>query len=165
MKKIKLCLVLMIVFMVGCVPLKKKFTRQKKKDKMESEKFKPVLDPIDYPQTALVSPKKQYAHYYNLWKVWYKDLTGIINHKNNEKRQKYLTRQMEAQLVEMKVWVIDEKVIEIDKNLKSLKNVLREYDKPPAIRDNGKIKRGLARVAPRAGDRESVFRRWSRFTR
>ena len=55
-------LFLSTVLMTGCEPLRKKFTRKRKKDQ-ESE-IMPVLDPIDYP-ARMDSPERRYRHFYS----------------------------------------------------------------------------------------------------
>ena len=76
----------------GCTPLRKKFTRKKKEDKEQNQKFIPVLEPVDYPE-KIYSSLDRYKHHYSLWKVWEKDLIQTIEEDGSDKRQKYLLSQ------------------------------------------------------------------------
>jgi len=94
---------LIVLFAIGgCTPLKKKFTRENKKDPKDKG-FIPVLDPIQYPQ-ASVSPEKQYKLHYSLWRVWHTDLMDQFRRDGKDKKQEYLINQMIVELTEMKNW-------------------------------------------------------------
>ena len=49
MRIIFICLLSVSLIAGGCEPLRKKFTRQKKKDQ-ETSAIIPILEPIDYPE-------------------------------------------------------------------------------------------------------------------
>ena len=69
------CLISLTATLIGCEPLRKKFTRNKK-NKEVSQEFIPVLEPIDYAENTK-TPEEEYKHYYSLWKVWEKESSVI----------------------------------------------------------------------------------------
>ena len=99
--------------------MRKKFTR-KKKDKEESEKFIPVLEPVDYPQKTY-SSQERYKQHYSLWQVWNRDLIQAIQKEDSDKRQKYLLGQMIERLEAMKEVLADEKQKELVVMINDLK--------------------------------------------
>jgi hypothetical protein len=130
----------------GCTPLRNKFTRRKKKDEEQSQKFIPVLEPIDYPEKTY-SSLERYSHHYSLWKVWEKDLLQTIDDGGSDKRQKYLLTQAIEQLEEMEQWLIDERREEFALLLESLRAVQQEYEKQPLMRNTFSLKKKIERNA------------------
>ncbi len=124
----------------GCTPLKKKFTRKKKKEHIE--KFIPVLDPIDYPAPAQ-SSKERYAYHYSLWKIWSRDLLQTFDKKANEKNQRYLLGQIKFQMEEMRKWIILEKQQELDALIEEISRIEGLFNKPAPLRNGFSIKKKL----------------------
>ncbi len=124
----------------GCAPLKKKFIRQKKKS--HTEKFIPVLDPIDYPAVHQ-SAREQYAYHYSLWKVWSRDLLQTLDRDVNKKNQKYLWGQIQTQMQEMKKYISLEKQKELDSLMDKMNQIIKILQKPQALQNRISIKKQL----------------------
>ncbi|MFA5059912.1 MAG: hypothetical protein WC676_04730 [Candidatus Omnitrophota bacterium] len=104
-----LCIFLSIsIVLGGCEPLRKKFTRQKKKDKDESMEMSPILEPIEYPAKQY-SPEQVYQEHFSLWKVWQKELLTMLDGTSSRKRQFYAMEQIRKQLAELKALLADDK--------------------------------------------------------
>ena len=130
-----LCCLCVVIFAVsGCTPLRRKFTRKKKKDKEQSQKFIPVLEPVDYPE-KVYSSMERYKHHYSLWKIWDRDLLQAIERDGSDKRQKYLLGQAIEQLEEMKKRLVDEKQVELGQLIDDLRRVQQVYEKPASMRN------------------------------
>ena len=129
---------------LGCEPLRKKFTRQKKKE--QKEEFTPVLDPIDYP-AAVRSPAQDYKRAYGLWKVWNKEFLQEIEKNDNEKRQKYLLNESVEQLQAMRNLIQENKRGSLNQAIGNLNSVKEEYQLPVAMRQMSAIKRKIERNA------------------
>ena len=116
-------LVLLLVVNVavtGCEPLRKIFTRQKKKEKESTEI--PILDPIDY-RDKIYSVEQIYREHYSLYQVWLKDLLIIIKDKESVKRKIYNLDQALAQLKIMRQLVSDDKKKEMARLSEGLENI------------------------------------------
>jgi hypothetical protein len=124
----------------GCASLKKKFTRQKKKQ--AREEFIPVLDPIDY-APLVVSAQQQYQRHYSLWKIWQRDLVQNIEAGAPQKKQRYLFEQMIVQLREMGAWLPGNKRAELLVFVEELEGILASYETPAPLRDAFSIKRKI----------------------
>ena len=118
---------------LSCEPLRKKFVR-KKKTENKSEKFIPVLDPIDYPPVEH-SALERYKQHYSLWKVWYRDLITVIDEQGSDKRQKYLFDQMIAQMEEMNKWIVPAKKDELSGLIDDLKKTENAFAEPALMRN------------------------------
>jgi len=125
----------------GCEPLRKKFTRQKKKDK-EGQEFVPVLDPVDYPDAVFSAPKA-YQHHLNMWKVWYKDLSTALSENAGEKRLVYLVDQLLVQLGEMQNVLTGEKKSALGEVHAKVQAVRDDLTQPAAMRSNTEINRRM----------------------
>ena len=119
---------------LGCEPLRKKFTRKKKKGQEVSEEMLPVLSPIDY-APKIYTPEEKYRHSYGLWKIWSKDLLEAVDEKDNDKRQKYNLSQAIVQLTEMKKLVVEDKQKELEAIVMDFNKINNELDKPQPMRD------------------------------
>ena len=86
--------VLAFLFLIGgssgCEPLRKKFTRKKKEEKVKG--VEPILEPIDY-APLIHAPIERYKYHYNLWHVWHKECITALSIKDNDKRIKYFYDQ------------------------------------------------------------------------
>lgn len=141
-----------IFSLTGCEPLRKKFTRQKKKDKESSTEIIPILEPIDYAEKE-VFPQERYQYHYSLWKVWYNDFTSALEEEvSNDKRERYLISEMIEQLQEMKKWINEGKQLELASLVDDLHNVLKEYERPLGIRSRSQIKRRVDLNADKVQD-------------
>ena len=137
---------LCVVFLTlsGCAPLRKKFTRQKKKDRQSDPRFIPVLDPVEYPE-KIYSSEEKYRYHYSLWKVWGKDFLQVLERDGSGKRQRYLLSQSIEQLDEMKVLLNDAQQAELKGLIDELGTVLLEYDKQSAMRNKFSIRSKVTR--------------------
>ena len=140
------CLCVLTLAVNGCTPLRKKFTRKKKDDKEGSQKFIPVLEPVDY-QEKVYSPLERYKQHYSLWKVWDRDLLQTIDQDGSDKRQKYLFAQAIEHLEEMKKVMNEEKKIEFVVLIDELREVQEAYEKPSSMRNTFSIKKKIERNA------------------
>ena len=127
----------------GCEPLRKKFTRQKKKS--AKEEFIPVLDPIDYP-AAHVTSEEKYSYHFSMWQVWSKDLRNLLGETTMDKRKRYLMAQIMAQLTELKRWVPEEYRPKVDKAIGDYEKVMKELDKPEIMQSQTMIESNLRRT-------------------
>ncbi len=135
-----LCLGILVSCGTGCASLKKKFTRQKKKQ--AREEFIPVLDPIDYPP-PVVSAQQRYREHYALWKIWQRDLVQNIEARAPEKKQRYLLDQTIVQLREMGKWLQENKKAQLSVLAGELEGVLQSYETPAPLRDASSTKRKI----------------------
>ena len=133
-----LCLGILVSCGPGCASLKKKFTRQKKKQ--VHEEFVPVLDPIDY-APPVVSAQQEYRQHYSIWKIWQRDLVQNIEADAPEKKQRYLLEQMIAQLREMDKWLLEGKRAELLVLVEELEGVLKSYETPAPLRNMFSVKK------------------------
>ncbi len=133
-----LLIFLIILGISGCEPLRKKFIREKKKDK-NSTGFIPVLSPIDYVKKS-VSPQKQYRYHYGLWQVWIRDYLTMIQKKGSDKREKYLLDQIILQTTEMKKGVSEDQSQRLVKIIGKLNQIKEMYEKPRLVRNISRLK-------------------------
>lgn len=132
-----LCLALAVTF-TGCAPLKKKFMRQKKKDKETNENFIPVLEPEEY-QVRQVGPFEEYSQHYLLFNVWISDFGDNFQTMDNDKR---LISDLESALKsisamqKLSTGTLAESIAKITKQVKYL---LGEYDQPEAFRNPSRM--------------------------
>ena len=137
-------LVSVMISASGCEPLRKKFIREKKKDKVSN--FVPVLDPIDY-QPAVHTAKEHYSQHYSMWKVWQRDFLDVADASTSDKRQKYTLTQAMAQLEEMKKWIVNDKQTELNSLIAELQEVEAEFNKPAPVRNSYLMRRKFETVA------------------
>lgn len=140
-----LCFILMAGSLVGCQPLRKKFTRAKKKD-AQSREFIPVLEPVDYAR-AQHSPEEYYKSHYFLWKVWYRDLLDAVSENKNEKRLEYTYNQMVLQLKEMNKFIRPDKQPGLNEILEDLRSLEADLRLSPAMRDTTRMRLKIERNA------------------
>ena len=140
------CFCVLVLTVSSCTPLRRKFTRKKKKDRGESQKFIPVLEPIDYPP-KIYSSLEKYKHHYSLWRVWDRDLLQTIDGNGSDKRQKYLLVQAIEKLEGMKELLTDEKKSEFTPLIDDLREVQQVYKKPVSMRNKFSIKKKIERNA------------------
>ena len=117
----------------GCEPLRKKFTRQKKKEDAASEKFIPVLEPEEYPSKEH-NPLAAYKYHYDLFKVWHRDLEATIEDRMADKRQKYAYTNMLKHLNAMVQLLNGPAQENLGKVKAHLEKVGRALDQPAAMR-------------------------------
>lgn len=135
------CLCLFVMSCAGCEPLRKKFIRQKKKDK-EDSRIQPILNPIDYPP-ATHSAMERYEAHYSLWKVWDREIMQAIHERKSDKKIRSLLEQMLAQLDGMRAQAAPERQGEIDGLRAAYQNVQASLDKPAALRNMYSLEKQL----------------------
>ncbi len=126
----------------SCTPLRKKFTRQKKKGQVEDTSFIPVLEPQEYPAPEQ-NPPANYREHYALIKVWYKDLWAVLDDKNSDKKARYTIGQVLSHIVEMQKLVVPEKQAELIQLADLLKYFESSLDSPEALRNKSRIQSDL----------------------
>lgn len=118
----------------GCESFRKKFIRKKAAKK---EGRVPVLEPVDYGAHQF-SGEERYKYYYNLWKVWEKELAQILEAERttNKKRHIYLIDQILDQMEGMKRWLKKDKQEEFSILVDKFVRIRKEFDKPEPMRSN-----------------------------
>ena len=138
------CCLIMVFGTQGCAPLRKKFIRQKKKDK--KEKFIPVLDPIDYPPPR-TSNAQQYNYHYSMWQVWSRDLIQLLEGDGAEKRKQYLMTQVLQQLDELSQWIPARHSDLLKGVVEEYEQIQKDLNKPESMIDKHMLIRELERCA------------------
>ena len=133
--------------LTGCTSLRKKFTREKKKNK--EEKFIPVLEPIDY-ESKQQSAQEQYKLYYGLWVVWMKELTGLIEgeikyNPVSSKRIESLIYEIKKNLASMKVFLNENKKSALTEAILKFGSIEQMLTQPANRRNNSRIISSLNR--------------------
>ena len=121
------------VFLEGCEPLRKKFTRKKKKERTEETEV-PVLEPIEYPAKAY-SPQAEYKKFYSLWRVWVKELSNGLDGNALKKRKVYMMNQAITSLAGMQSLLPAEKQGGLEKDIKKLQQMLKDFESPVMTRN------------------------------
>lgn len=134
----------------GCEPLRKKFSRKKKKVEETAESL-PILDPVDYPD-KIETPDVLYKKQYSLWRVWHKDLVRIFEENGNEKRIFYTIDQMLEQMTGMERLLTGEAAARLSSLIADLKALRSEFEKPAGLRNK-------AALATKIGALEKEMRR------
>ena len=132
-----LCLVVTVLF-TGCEPLRKKFTRQKKKDQVGDEKFIPVLEPQEYP-VKKYGAEDSYAQHYSMFKIWFSDFANTYEQTINEKKQIYNLDAALKETVEMEKLLKSPLQEELAKIRKQVQFIRDEYAKPKTFRNIARI--------------------------
>lgn len=127
-----LCFIATTLSLSGCEPLRKKFTRAKKKDAL-STSGDPILEPIDYPASN-DSAQKRYLKHYSLWNVWYRDCMEALSVNDNPKKQIYDVDQMITQFQEMNTYLKPEKQGPILQNIETLGKIRYDMEHPINLR-------------------------------
>ena len=113
----------------GCEPLRKKFIRQKKKEKGESMETLPILEPLEYPE-KVYSPEDLYKQHYSLWQAWYTDLLTAIDDRESTKREIYNLNQAVSHLEAMKKLLATDQQPELQAILRSLEEIREDLKQP-----------------------------------
>ncbi len=137
-------LLMACLLLSSCEPLRKKFTRQKKGEKAETE-LAPILEPIDYPKSSYSVPK-DYKYHYSLWKVWHGDLLTALQENESQKRQLDILDQMVAQLEEMKKLMVEEKQKGVVQIIASLQRIRNDLAQPTPFRNTFVIKKNVETI-------------------
>lgn len=126
------------VVISGCEPLRKKFVREKKRDKIVREE--PVLEPIEYPSSPY-DAYSDYANRYSLFHVWKKEFISGIDDQETSKRLRYFLDQMIGQLEEMVHLLREEKSLELAKDMQDLYPIRDQLDSLSYLYYLSKMKR------------------------
>ncbi len=143
-----IAILILSVSLSACEPLRKKFTRQKKKDLSESADFIPVLEPQEYPAPEN-NPELNYKQNYYLVKAWYKDLWTVLEEKGSDKQAHYTLKQIKGHIDEMRSLVVPEKQAALDKLSGLLGYYNSSLESPAPLRNQSRIQSDL-----RAFDRQ-----------
>lgn len=139
-----LCLAV-VVLLTGCEPLRKKFTRQKKKGDVVNEKFIPVLEPEEY-HVKKYGAEESYAQHYSLLKVWFSDFASTYDQTSNEKRQIYNLDAALKELKEMRNLLNGPILDELSGVEKQIVLIRDEYTKPKSFRNDARIRSEIRAV-------------------
>ncbi len=134
-----------VVLLTGCEPLRKKFTRQKKKSDAVNQKFIPVLDPEEY-HVKQYGAEESYAQHYSLLKVWFSDFASTYEQTVNEKRQLYNLNAALEELQEMKKLLKSPVLEELSGIEKQILYIRGEYEKSKAFRNDARIRSEIREV-------------------
>jgi hypothetical protein len=126
----------------SCETLKKKFTRKKKADAIQSAEFQPVLEPQDYPAPER-NPVEMYKNHYALLKVWYHDLWAGVSEHGSDGAVSYGIKQSLDHIEQMKALLNSGKAQELSKLADLLKYYKESLDKLPAMRNYSRIQSDL----------------------
>jgi hypothetical protein len=131
-----------VMSLSSCEPLRKKFSRKKKQAEVTSDAFQPVLEPQEY-EAPERNVGEIYKQHYAMVKVWYKDLWAGVNEGASEKTVRYAIKQINERLEEMKVVLRYEKA----KGVSKLQNLLEFYktslDQPLQVRNYSRVQSDL----------------------
>ena len=133
-----ICLLSVSLIAGGCEPLRKKFTRQKKKDQETSATI-PILEPIDYPE-KIHSPSGDYKEHYSLWQVWQREFLNSLDDPSNAKQELYDLVQLTAQLQEMQKFLTPEKSSKLSVVIAQFESLKEAVAQPGPFRNIGNIK-------------------------
>jgi hypothetical protein len=139
------CATFLMAGLSGCEPLRKKFVRQKKKDK-DGEQVTPILDPIDYPR-AVATAEEQYHRHYTLSQVWFKELLIHLTEGGSDKKTIFLMNQIKTQVTEMHALLTGEYQAKANAFLQQILDIDQELQLPAAVRNNDGIYRRLNRIS------------------
>ncbi len=136
------CLVVTSISLSACEPLRKKFTRQKKKDASAEQDFVPVLEPQEYP-AADKDPVQSYKQHYDLIKAWYRDMWTALEERGSDKQQRYLIKTIYGHIDDMRKLVGPQQQQELDELAKTLSYYDSALGVPPAMRNVSRIRSDL----------------------
>ena len=135
----------------GCETLKRKFTRQKKKDKEQAEEFVPVLEPEEYPE-KVYSVADNYKYHYSLWQVWEKELSNAVSEKESNKRQLYMLNQMIIHVDALKKLVSQENLSGLEETLNDLNKLESQIKRPAPMHESFAILKELRKLEKKMRD-------------
>ena len=134
---ISCCLVISIA-LGGCEPLRKKFTRAKKKGSEETSEI-PILEPMEYPK-KVHTPQDNYQQYFTLWKAWHKELAESVADESGHKRQLYLLNQVVTNLTGMQQLLAQERQGGLKEALGKLRLIQSDIEAPVSSRPNSSLR-------------------------
>ncbi|MFH1360086.1 MAG: hypothetical protein ABIJ41_03505 [Candidatus Omnitrophota bacterium] len=147
------CLIVsLFVFLMtesGCEPLRKKFTRQKKKTEVQQEV--PILEPIEYPEN-IKSPQDTYQHHFNLWRVWHKELIGSMTENESRKRRLYFMEQVVINLEMMRDLLKGEKKDALIACLKKIQLIEQQLQSSMIAQNFSSLRRQLESLEKKIRD-------------
>lgn len=137
-----IAVLVMSLTMSSCEPLRKKFTRQKKKNASADMDFIPVLEPQDYPAPEN-NPIENYTQHYDLIKAWYRDLWTAIEDKGSSKQVRFTLKQINGHIDEMEKLVNEDQKPEFEKLRSLLAYYSEAIDKDVSMRNKSRIQSDL----------------------
>lgn len=132
-----------VSWLVGCEPLRKKFTRQKKAP--VGQEILPVLEPIDYPE-KIEAPADILRQNYGLWKVWFQETMTSLQDKSTDKRIRFNLTQLETQVERLEVLFSGEPVKILKGCRDRLVKVKAKMEQPEGLRNMDLIKAELIAI-------------------
>jgi len=153
--KVIVCLFVAASLLSGCEPLRKKFTRKKKRDKGESAKFIPVLEPIDYPERR-ESREDSYKFHYQLIKVWQKDFLTVLDESGSRKKLNYLLGEIIERLQDMQKMLLPEKQEELNSIITSFEMIKVDVNNSVAMQSTFSMESKVKRLRKKIRDNFSI---------
>jgi len=150
------CLCILLLSVTGCTTLRKKFTRQKKKDRTEKQEVA-ILEPIIYP-AKVQTTAQVYQYHYSLWQVWQKELITALEIRESIKRTVYHLDNVIVNLEEMQALLTGEKKDALTPYLKTLYRCKGDLEAPVASMSLASWKTKLQSIE-RNIRRDYVFRK------
>ncbi|MBF0485761.1 MAG: hypothetical protein HQL16_04515 [Candidatus Omnitrophica bacterium] len=128
----------------SCATFRRKFVR-KSKVKDSSEDVIPVLEPIEY-KPVVHSSAQVYSENYSLFRAFYKDVWEVVGEGEGDKRERYILSQVVAKIDAMAVLLNPEKSTGLKKYSAEILSLMKELDKPKALRRYDLMKSELRTV-------------------
>jgi len=126
-------LAVLMISSAGCEPLRKKFVRKKKQERVSE--VVPVLEPVDYPR-EVHSRDSLYRHHYALWKVWFKDLVVAMAEQDSDKRILHILDQLILELQSLQTLVGDARSHRLNDLIDQIRKIEASYQRPAALRNH-----------------------------
>jgi len=133
-----ICLLSFALMASGCEPLRKKFTRQKKKDQQSSEAI-PILEPIDYPE-KIYSPSDDYKQHYSMWQVWQREFLNSLDDASSVKQELYELDQVVVSLQAIQKLLPPEKNPKFSVLIAQYQSLKSAVSQPGPFRNTANIK-------------------------
>jgi len=122
----------------GCEPLRKKFTRQKKKDQQSAVAI-PILEPIDYPE-KIYSPSDNYKQHYSMWQVWQREFLTSLDDASSVKQELYELDQIVVSLQAIQKLLPSEKNSKFSVLIVQYQSLKSAVSQPGPFRNTANIK-------------------------
>ena len=114
----------LISSLLGCEAFTRKFTRKRKRVKLEE----PVFVPEEY-SLADVPVEQRYRQYFLFWKSWQDELITALASSSSYKKRKDCIKQAIDNLKELRTFLFEEKQKELDVYLERLRRLENEISK------------------------------------
>jgi len=124
---------------MGCAPLRKKFTRQKKEKPRE---VIPILEPIDYPEKEETA-EEIFIRQLGLWRVWQKEAMTDIADGSSDKRIKDDLSRLRTSLEKIRELLRAERQQAVQVYIDRLGSIQRVLERPVQLRNRSTLLKEL----------------------